>query len=68
MKEVQRDRIEVSPSMKKKIAEELNVTPQTVRNALKYFTNSEDAIAIRTKAIELLQAEAAKAGVIVTNN
>lgn len=57
--------IELPEKHKLQLKEKHGVTLQTVRNALKYFSNSEKAQAIRKDAIELLQNEAAKAAVTI---
>ena len=51
-------KIEVSESAKRALAEKHGCTLQSVRNALKYFSNSEQAQAIRKSAKAMLIAEA----------
>jgi len=57
--------IELAEKHKINLATKHTVTLQTVRNALKYFSNSEKAKAIRKDAIELLKKEAAKAAITI---
>lgn len=54
-------RIELSENHKIDLKVKHNVSLQTVRNALKYFSNSEKAQEIRKDAIELLKKEVNKA-------
>jgi hypothetical protein len=58
---VQMPRIELSEKHKIDLKEKHQVSLQTVRNALKYFSNSEKAQEIRQDAIGLLKEEAIKA-------
>ena len=58
-------RIELAPHLKKKIATEMGVTGQLVRNALRYISNSKKAEAIRKRAAELLVEEAKKVSITV---
>jgi DeoR/GlpR family transcriptional regulator of sugar metabolism len=58
---IEMPRIELSEKHKIQLSKEHEVTLQTVRNALRYFSNSDKAIAIRKGAIELLESEAKSA-------
>lgn len=53
-------RIELSEKHKIDLKEKHQVSLQTVRNALKYFSNSEKAQEIRKDALELLKEESSK--------
>ncbi|MDM1550624.1 hypothetical protein [Empedobacter falsenii] len=50
----------ISSRLKQKIANELNTSRQNVHAALRYFNNSDVAIAVRKRAKELLIEEANK--------
>lgn len=58
-------RIVISSTHKQLLAEKFKVTRVAVQNALNYYSNSENAQAIRKDAIELLKREAAKAAVTI---
>lgn len=53
-------RIDISSTLKNKIARELGCTSQNVRNALAYLNNSKKAKKIRARAKELLLNEVDK--------
>ena len=53
-------RIDLSPKHKKQIADDFNTSENTVRTALKGFSESDLAKKIRAKAKEYLEREAAK--------
>ncbi len=48
------------PRLKHQLAKDFKTTKQTVDMSLKYFNNSEMAIGIRSKALELLVKESKK--------
>ena len=52
--------IKIKGELVKQIAEEHECTDQTVRDSLRYFTNTEQSMSIRSRAKELLLEEAAK--------
>lgn len=58
--ELEIKRINIPTSIRDVIMEEFKVTRQTVFNALRYHTFSDDAYAIRKRAKELLIKEAKK--------
>lgn len=51
-------KIRLHPDLKKQIAEEFEVSYQTVNMSLEYVFNSEKSEAIRNRAKELLKKEA----------
>lgn len=51
-------KIIIAPEFKEKIAKEFSTSKETVRMSLKYVFNSEQAKAIRKRAVELLRNEA----------
>lgn len=58
---VELPRIEISARHKQELADKYEVTRNTIRNALNYFSSSEQAQEIRMDAIEILKQEAKKA-------
>lgn len=54
-------KIRLHPDLKKQIAKEFKVSYQTVNMSLEYVFNSEKALTIRQRALQMLQEE-------ITNN